>query len=53
MEQRAMRLSGWLVLGAIMVVAGLDGLLWLMVINGFQMALIAVSILVLWKLWNR
>ncbi|MCK5772470.1 MAG: PrsW family intramembrane metalloprotease [Thermoplasmata archaeon] len=39
--------------GAIMLVAGLDGLLWLMVINGFQISLIAVSILVLWKLWNR
>ena len=39
--------------GAIMVVAALEGFLWLMVVNAFQIALIVVSILVLWKLWNR
>lgn len=39
--------------GAIMVVAALEGFLWLMVVNAFQITLIVVSILVLWKLWNR
>ncbi len=39
--------------GAVFIAAGLEGFLWLMVVNAFQITLIVVSILVLWKLWNR